>query len=259
MQFAKRVVFALFLSLSLGACTPSSDNKGPAVSAGSGKVSSLSAAAAACEKKIRQQMEDKTLFLQASSALQNFVDQANTELGRTNESRYQIGQAKEQNVSFQVDHSISSGNASERLSYEIGLNNHEVGAPFYFRITFETTRPGINTQLKQAFVISEACELSLTTTSLDTIKKESNDYFFSEATYYFDGRSDHTSNRFNVPEGAPLANFSVLNDFNLLDNSYYLYMPGVGLLSLKLGPTLRKSLNAFGAGFDLIGKKLILF
>lgn len=249
-------LLSTLLTLGLVACNPKERPIDPKKDAE--KATVLTEKSASCEQNLRAQMESKALTFKPVAGIEQEIQIANTELAKTTQTRYSLIKQDQQNISIRTEHILATDTFRHEIKYDLALNPAAFGTLMNLSISFTKVESNENTKLIQNYQIGLNCEFALGTSSVETLKKEENDYSFSATTYLADGSTNKKDDRFTVPRGAELIDLSIKDNYTLdsMDETTYSYSPYPGVLEMKIAGPSSRNIHAFNMDVTLAGKMI---
>ncbi len=218
-----------------------------------GKPEKQALADLSCEKKIRREMEDRSISFQSIPGLAAEIERAKADSASLVTVDYAIDQTESQNTSVGVGYSAETKTGNSNFGVQLALVKEQTaGHRMELTIDFSANENGSGKEISQRFLVSETCSLVLAETSYESIVKEQEEYSYSLVTYYLNGERVEKTDRFKIPSSGKLANFMGDNLAAYDDNTSF-YLKDLGLLQIKARHGIERSFPAFSLNISLKG------
>ncbi len=248
------------LSAMLVSCAPPKDaSLGVGKEPPQTKLSTLSAAEADCETKLRKRMLDKNFAFSASDHFSEEISNANIQMKRLKKRTYSAQQMKSEIISVGVEYSENSDSLKSIMRYSLSRANSGLSSDaFSLSVSLESVDAKQDLTFSQNFQISQACEVRLSQSSIEKLtKQDAENYSYSKDSSFSDGDLQNQKDKFHLAKNDFLANLSGdLNSISGFPASGFAYMQTIGLVHFEmqdLGIKKRKEM-----GLDLTLKTKVL-
>ncbi len=246
------LLLSSLLTLTMVGCVPPKTADEPATA----KINTLPEKAATCEASLRQKMVAKSLVLQPVAGLEAEISAANSSVLNANKTSYSLSKTT-QIVSIGLELTERDATTSHGIRYDLSLSSKDSESPMNLTVEVGNQVAKSNVVVSQRFNVSQACELSISSTSKTHLSEvSSNNYSFKKITVYPDGQTQQDSAEFTTPAGATLLNLVPFSneDLDHLNPMSYDYAEKVGLLSISVHDKKSKSaepIKEFGLDLKL--------
>ncbi len=248
-----RLCFVAIFTITFAACNDSQRSSDP-ITPATGEAKSADSSGT-CENKIRMQMESKSLEFSDVPEFQADVEEANHFRSQSSETEYGVHLSKDQVDGIRISHQIKSDTKSNKLEYDLSLNDAESAKPMNLSLSFAKVEPQYSSVVTEYFSVDESCTLEMTSAEMETYTRPGEEYNYQMVKHFGDGTSDVDSRHFTLPPNGILSNFLLdSDDIESFPSNAWSYSKNTGLMTLKIGSRRTQTYEAFNQKVTFSGK-----
>ncbi len=209
-----------------------------------------------CEESIREKMVKKVIFLSEMAGIEDVVRVANMSVQQTKQVEFQFNRKNKEITSLDVRHFQKISESKNEIRYTLTRSNGQTRSILDLNVSINLTNKNSAEKITEDFQILKDCQIVLSQAKVEkTARKDSLNHIYSQIVYYADGGKDSQLKEFTTPEDAILENYSVsLDSVKTVPDEFFIFVPAMGLGTVKLREQSLKKLNQFGLSLELATK-----
>jgi hypothetical protein len=256
-NLAPRAIFCLTVAsfLTVGPIACGSKKSKPAEEAS--KASVLDEKSAACELRLRDQMETKKIQFKQDNTFPEQIARANESLTKPSDLTYLLRQVKDLNQAVRVEHVEKNQDALVGTAYTLSTNKKDSAQPLKLELYSMVKKGRTTEELRQHFFVDKECVLSVSETSLETLKENEGTFEHNRVSISSEGKEDHKAGSFKIPPTAKFENLTMpFESMDKVEDGSYYFNLSMGLVTVKVEPGEAVQVSKFDYELAMPSKKV---